>query len=184
MSIDHIIHSQHIERVLFQKRYLEICSTPWGKRLPKFYIFHAGASHTQILRFQNSACHWVLVIHYIGTVIYILTSWADCQGCLLRDFGLKLYEVLHVQLTKYDVNLLSCSLIVALGKYENKKIFILFLVLHQNICCGYLLESSYWGPTKHLLWGKIIATDKALFSSEKCWCLSYFSTKTYVVGTH
>ena len=23
------------------------------------------------------------------------------------------------------------------------------------------------------------ATDKALFSSEKCWCLSYFSTKTY-----
>ena len=29
-----------------------------------------------------------------------------------------------------------------------------------------------------------IATDKALFSSEKCWYLSYFSTKTYVVGTH
>ena len=30
----------------------------------------------------------------------------------------------------------------------------------------------------------LIATDKALFSSEKCWYLSYFSTKTYVVGTH
>ena len=29
-----------------------------------------------------------------------------------------------------------------------------------------------------------IATDKALFSSEKCWYLSYFSMKTYVVGTH
>ena len=29
-----------------------------------------------------------------------------------------------------------------------------------------------------------IATDKVLFSSEKCWYLSYFSTKTYVVGTH
>ena len=29
-----------------------------------------------------------------------------------------------------------------------------------------------------------IATDKALFSSEKCCDLSYFSTKTYVVGTH
>ena len=29
-----------------------------------------------------------------------------------------------------------------------------------------------------------IATDKGLFSSEKCWYLSYFSTKTYVVGTH
>ena len=28
-----------------------------------------------------------------------------------------------------------------------------------------------------------IATDKALFSSEKCY-LFYFSTKTYVVGTH
>ena len=26
-----------------------------------------------------------------------------------------------------------------------------------------------------------IATDKAIFSSEKCWYLSYFSTKTYVV---
>ena len=36
------------------------------------------------------------------------------------------------------------------------------------------------------LWFKlpIIATDKALFSSEKCWYLSYFSIKTYVVGTH
>ena len=30
----------------------------------------------------------------------------------------------------------------------------------------------------------IIATEKALFSSEKCWYLSYFSMKTYVVGTH
>ena len=29
-----------------------------------------------------------------------------------------------------------------------------------------------------------IATDKALFSSKKCWYLSYFSVKTYVVGTH
>ena len=29
-----------------------------------------------------------------------------------------------------------------------------------------------------------IATEKALFSSEECWYLSYFSTKTYVVGTH
>ena len=29
----------------------------------------------------------------------------------------------------------------------------------------------------------IIATDKALFSSEKCLYLSDFSTKTYVVGT-
>ena len=29
-----------------------------------------------------------------------------------------------------------------------------------------------------------IATDKAPFSSEKCQYLSYFSTKTYVVGTH
>ena len=29
-----------------------------------------------------------------------------------------------------------------------------------------------------------IATDKVLFSSEKCWYLSYFSTKTYVVDTH
>ena len=31
---------------------------------------------------------------------------------------------------------------------------------------------------------QFIATDKVLFSSEKCWYLSYFSTKTYVVGTH
>ena len=31
---------------------------------------------------------------------------------------------------------------------------------------------------------KNIATVKALLSSEKCWYLSYFSTKTYVVGTH
>ena len=31
---------------------------------------------------------------------------------------------------------------------------------------------------------KGIATDKALFSSEKCWYFSYFSTKAYVVGTH
>ena len=30
----------------------------------------------------------------------------------------------------------------------------------------------------------IIATDKVLFSSEKCLYLPYFSTKTYVVGTH
>ena len=29
-----------------------------------------------------------------------------------------------------------------------------------------------------------IATDKALFSSEKYWYLSYFFMKTYVVGTH
>ena len=29
-----------------------------------------------------------------------------------------------------------------------------------------------------------IATGKALFSSEKFWYLSYFSMKTYVVGTH
>ena len=29
-----------------------------------------------------------------------------------------------------------------------------------------------------------IATDRALFSSEKCWYLSYFITKTYVEGTH
>ena len=29
-----------------------------------------------------------------------------------------------------------------------------------------------------------IATDKALFSSEKCRYLSYFATITYVVGTH
>ena len=30
-----------------------------------------------------------------------------------------------------------------------------------------------------------IATDKALFfSSEKCWYLSYFSMKTYIVGSH
>ena len=29
-----------------------------------------------------------------------------------------------------------------------------------------------------------IATDKALFSSEKCWYFSYFSMKTYEVGTH
>ena len=29
----------------------------------------------------------------------------------------------------------------------------------------------------------LITTDKALFSSKKCY-LSYFSTKTYVVGTH
>ena len=28
--------------------------------------------------------------------------------------------------------------------------------------------------------GTCIATDRALFSSEKCWYLSYFSTKTYV----
>ena len=28
-----------------------------------------------------------------------------------------------------------------------------------------------------------IATDKAFFSSGKCWYLSYFSMKTYVVGT-
>ena len=32
--------------------------------------------------------------------------------------------------------------------------------------------------------GEVIATDRALFSSEKCWYLSYSSTKTYVVGTH
>ena len=31
---------------------------------------------------------------------------------------------------------------------------------------------------------QVIATDKAPFSSEKCWYLSYFSMKTYVVGTH
>ena len=30
----------------------------------------------------------------------------------------------------------------------------------------------------------VIAKDKALFSSENCWYLSYFSMKTYVVGTH
>ena len=29
-----------------------------------------------------------------------------------------------------------------------------------------------------------IATDRALFSSEKCWYLSYYSTKRYVVGSH
>ena len=29
-----------------------------------------------------------------------------------------------------------------------------------------------------------IATDRVLFSSEKCWYLSYYYTKTYVVGTH
>ena len=32
--------------------------------------------------------------------------------------------------------------------------------------------------------GPFIATDRALFWFEKCWYLSYFSTKTYVVGTH
>ena len=31
---------------------------------------------------------------------------------------------------------------------------------------------------------KTTATDEAHFSSEKCWYLSYFLTKTYVVGTH
>ena len=36
----------------------------------------------------------------------------------------------------------------------------------------------------NLLYNYNIATDKAFFSSEKCWYLSYFSTKTYVVGTH
>ena len=39
----------------------------------------------------------------------------------------------------------------------------------------------------HFSWTMLItyiATDRALFSSEKCWYLSYFSTKTYVVGTH
>ena len=29
----------------------------------------------------------------------------------------------------------------------------------------------------------LIATDQALFSSENCWYLSYFSTKTFIVGT-
>ena len=29
-----------------------------------------------------------------------------------------------------------------------------------------------------------IALDKALFSTRKYLCFSYFSTKTYVVGTH
>ena len=35
-----------------------------------------------------------------------------------------------------------------------------------------------------LLINTYIATDKALFSSEKYWYLSYFFTETYVVGTH
>ena len=34
------------------------------------------------------------------------------------------------------------------------------------------------------MWINFIATSKALFSSKKCWYLSYFSTNTYVVGTH
>ena len=51
----------------------------------------------------------------------------------------------------------------------------------------YRNNPKYWGRQA---WeidvdpDQIIATDKALFSSKKCWYLSYFSTKTYIVGTH
>ena len=45
------------------------------------------------------------------------------------------------------------------------------------------IQLSHWGWHK-CPDGPVIATDKALFSSEICWYFSYFSTKTYVVGTH
>ena len=46
------------------------------------------------------------------------------------------------------------------------------------------LEQKSWSQRYSSHWSSNIATDKVLFSSEKCWYRSYFSTKTYVVGTH
>ena len=101
---------------------------------------------------------------------------------------------------------------IALNKalfFFDQNILIFFLFLHETILCGYSLEAPHWGTSNeyHNIWfhGEIrkiftwyhshlelctstnlIATDKALFASKKCWYLSYFSKKTttYVVGTH
>ena len=51
---------------------------------------------------------------------------------------------------------------------------------HRNFL---LLNKSIW--LRHrILFTISIAPDKALFLTKCCWYFSYFSTKTYIVGTH
>ena len=57
-------------------------------------------------------------------------------------------------------------------------------MIHMKYQALYALEKK----SEHLIlqfWMvDLIALDKVLFSTQKYWYFSYFSTKTYVVGTH
>ena len=62
-------------------------------------------------------------------------------------------------------------------EYTFKKTF--FLFPNQNICCWYSKEPSQWGPKTNV---KLDGSENIHNFTLKNY-FSYFSTKTYVVGT-
>ena len=83
-------------------------------------------------------------------------------------------------------------------KKKKKKILKIFFYSYQSLPCQHFDHDCTVLPLfvcplltlillwKFLIWvfGKGIALDKVLFSTNKYLYFSYFSTKTYVVGTH
>ena len=76
----------------------------------------------------------------------------------------------------YKTNFLSKSRVC--NSINNDSISVLWPLC---TCLVYILP---WCKFQTITFKTVIATDMVLFSSEKCWYLSYFSTKAYVVGTH
>ena len=74
-------------------------------------------------------------------------------------------------------------------EFSIEKIFLSYIKCREKVIFS-IGKEDFWDfhPCKYILYLAFerlhIATDKALFSSEKSCYLSYFSMKTYVVGTH
>ena len=115
---------------------------------------------------SNVICKWQRTnpAYTILDIIYLLEN--SSVWCLMHEKGCNATcqpreNPEQLASTKFD-QILLCSPIQSTGSSDAVNA-LLTLVLLNWIC---------------------IATDKALFASEKCWYLFYFSTKTYVVGTH
>ena len=69
-------------------------------------------------------------------------------------------------------------------KYSFFFSFFFSFLFSIKTCCGYSLEAPFRSTFNEYLQQILIALVKAFLSIQKYWYFSYFSMKTYVVGTH
>ena len=135
--------------------------------------------------FKLFPCYWQLLLSANNLCKQFGSKMFDTLMVFLKEFFEKVNQKKkkNPQTTKKNAwNYLACKELISNSPWQ-KMVILLGLVWLIHIWVNRWID---W----HILtiYSRIYlnctATDKALFSSEKCWYLSYFSAKTYVVSTH
>ena len=152
----------------------------------------------------------MLILPYVSVktyVVVLITSTSSEPGLLCSSIYILQYSVSGKRRPWPDcVSGLCCFHIHKFrqGAFSSKNMVILFLFLHENICCGHSLEAphvnrifcvrlyilKYSVSGKRRFWSEYVSGlccfhihkfRQGAFSSKRMLILPYFSVKTYVV---